>query len=534
MAIDLNKLLEDIRNPDEDMVVLALRTLKRVKGPSLANTPAVAARLIAELERLIDESSDEVRFFAQECLDFVREQMPESAVAAPAQAPSAAPVSEPASASAGLESRETVLAFLSRGVGDPQKAAAALAALAKVVRAEDTALVRKYLRHKAPTVRVQATATIAAAGDERLILESLLPYLNDRVPEVRDAVMKAIRSIDHQRLMTVIETMLRSMQINVKVAAVYILAHLQGDEVVRLLGVAARDQHEEVRSRVVDALHGRRGKEVLVILKGLVNDMDIDVAEKALKIYEKLKFEEGILNSSAELGDIIMEKLREISMEDDAAETASADSEPVPAMPTSPEQRIPVGTAQQQPAMQEYVVPKNPVRKTRQTPTPEPEVEVVAAEPNSAAPDDGQFKRLSEYPEEIQAMSEEVYDQLDELLEEMGRTIWKLEKANRIADSRFSKLNYDIQRYEDMLSKRTDQQGSEGFCAKLSAGNRRLQEKQQLNLEFSLSELYRRLGEVAVELSLSDESRFPELDSYYRKVNGLLEDVRKIKEMHHL
>ncbi len=526
MAIDLNKLLEDIQNPDEDMVVLALRTLKRVSGPSFANEVQISSKIIKELERLVEESSDEVRFFAQECLDYVKSNVPAGAAAAPpAPEPAAAPAAKapPPAAVPGLDSGDKIIAFLAKGVGDPGKASAALVALRQFVRAEHLPLVRKYMRHKSPAVRVEAAGTIAASGEERAILETLLPYLNDKANEVREAVLKAIRAIDHQRLMTVIETMLRSSQINIKVAAVYILAHLQGDEVVRLLGVAARDKQEEVRSRVVDALQGRRGKEVLVILKGLVNDMDIDVAEKALKIYEKLKFEEGILNSSAELGDIIMEKLREISMEDD--EEGSEEEEGVPLeVPTSAKDRIPVGEQQ----LNEFVVPKKPQQAKRQAPAPV--VEVISDTPQQEGPE---FKRLNEYPEEIQKMSEEVYDQLDELLEEMGRTIWRLEKANRIADRRFSKLNYDIQRYEDMLAKRTAEQSSkEGFFSKLSAGNKRLQEKQQMNLEFSLSELYRRLGEIAVELSLKEESRFPELDSYYRKVNHLLEEVRKIKEMH--
>ena len=545
MAIDLNKLLVDIKNPDEDMVVLALRTLKRVKSPSFANNVEISLKIIKELERLVEGCSDEVRFFAQECLDYVEESVPKNARAASAPATESSP--EPAvpkgskgpkkaSAIAGLESKEKVLAFLSKGVRDPKKASISIAALRGKLNPKELPLIKKYLRHKSPLVRVESARTIASVGDEKVILETLLPYLNDQAPAVRESVLAAFKSIEKQRLLTVIESMLRAKQINVKVAAVFILAHLQGEDVLRLLGLAARDEQEEVRYKVVEALQGRRGKDVLVILKGLVNDLDIDVAEKALKIYEKLKFEEGILNSSAELGDSIMDKLKEISLEDDDggdSEDEGGEEELSLELPTDPSKRVSIDEGE----LNEFVVPK---KEKRRRPSPGPEAlssseEALEETTEEASDAEEGFKRLNEYPEEIQKMSEEVYDELDETLEEMGRTIWRLEKSNRISDRRFSKLNYDIQRYEDMLSKRKNEKESkEGFFSKLSPGNRRLQEKQQLNLEFSLSELYRRLGEIAVELSLSEESRFPELESYYKKVDDLLENVRKIKEMHDL
>lgn len=513
MAIDLRKLVLDIRNEDEDLVVLSLRTLKRLHPSTLANNPAVARTLASELERLVETASDDVRFFAEECLDFVRENAAQALAAAPAPAVEDAgatgPVPRAQGPAAGV-TRDQALAALAKGLVDPARAALALAMVRQGLRPDDMPVVRKYLRHKEAAVRSEAVATVVALGDERVLLEALLPLLNDRDGNVRALVLKSIRGIEHTRLMTVIESMLRSQLINVKVAAVYILAHLQGDEVIRLLGLAARDTNEEVRSRVVDALQGRRGKEVLVVLKGLVNDLDIDVAEKALQIYEKLKFEEGILNSSAELGDAIMQKLKEISMEPDEEPKAPSGVIPV-AVPTSSDERITVGTSTT-PEMTDYVVPKKQTPSRRRTEEAEAPV-----------------RRLDECPDKVQSAVEGLYDDLDALLEEMGRTIWRLEKANRIVEKRFAKLNYDIQRYEDMLEKRSDSAKAVGFWARLSPGNRRLQEQQQLNLEFSLSELYRRMGELAVELAHGEELEFPELVDQYRKVDELLQQVRVLK-----
>jgi len=503
VAIDLRRLLLDLNQSDEDMVVLALRTLKRLQPKSIANHPTEAQALVLRLEELVEQSSDEVVFFAQECLEFVQLHHVAEPPEAP-EAPEVPPLKENQLPPKTSATREQALAFLSRGGGPPQQTAPALLLLRSNLAREEIPLVRKYLQHQAPQVRMSAMLVLNATGDERIILESMIPYLHDRVLEVRETALKCVRGIDKERLLVVIGTMLRSNKINVKVAAVYILAHLQGTEVVHFLGLAARDSNEEVRTRVVDALSGRRGKDVLVILKGLVNDLDIDVAEKALKLYEKLKFEEGILNSSAELGDVIMEKLLEISMEPDEEKVERVEPQ---LAPTSQEERIKLGGRDVK--VTEYVVPKKDA---------------------PSAPSADEVKHLAEYTDDVQTHSEKIYDELDDVLEEMGRTIWSLERANRITDKRFAKLNYDIQRYEDMLAKRKDEAARASFWESLSPGNRRIQAKQQLNLEFSLSERYRRLGELAVELSHAEDLEFKEVERYYRKVEGLLNKVRELKK----
>ncbi len=159
----------------------------------------------------------------------------------------------------------------------------------------------------------------------------------------------------------------------------------------------------------------------------------------------------------------------------------------------------------------------------------------VSTPQNREEPSNSPLKSISEYPEDVQLMSDEIYDQLDVVLEDMGRQVWRLEKSNRISNRRFSKIIYDIQKYEDMLARRKEKtMVKNGFFAKLSAGNRMVQEKQQAHLEFSLAELYRKLGEIAVEISISENNRFRELNDYYAQVEELLSEVHSIKEMHEL
>ena len=150
MAIDLRKLLQDIKNPDEDIVVLALRTVKRLQPATVANNPEIAGRLIVQLESLVQESSDEVTFFAQECLEFVRESAGDNVPLpapepAPAKSSAAQPAAPPPKGGAARKvetaesvpaapkgaTREQALAALVKGVVDPRVVVAALVLLRK-------------------------------------------------------------------------------------------------------------------------------------------------------------------------------------------------------------------------------------------------------------------------------------------------------------------------------------------------------------------------------------------------------------------
>lgn len=549
MAVDPTKLLSDIKTADDDMKVLAMRTLKRLNDAVISRHVSIVLEIRSELESLVEEGCDEIRFFAQEALDYLGEykEILEAGPVPSQSSEQALPSSEKKRFSSstsqsvstvvkpggsGLEANsDKALRFLAQGTSKPGLAINALKVLSTSVEVRHLPVVIKYLRFKVPQVRLAAVKVIQAAGDERAMLQALLPHLNDRSLEVRDACLQAIIAIEPKSLLTGVETMIHSNQISVKVAAVFILAHMDGDEVVHLLEMAAHDKNEEVRSRVVDALKGRKGWDTLAILKLLVNDLDIDVAEKALVLYEKLKKIEGVENSSLELGDVIKEKLNEISAHQEY-EVESEDFYDVSGMPGASGDRIKVGQKTNQ--MQQHAVPKkiNPPASRKPDVATSIDENTDTVEPEIL---DETLKPLSEYPEDVQIMSDEIFDRLDSVLEDMGRKIWQLEKSNRISNRRFSKIVYDVQKYEDMLAKRNERSGAkDGFFAKLSAGNRMVQEKQQLHLEFSLAELYRKLGEIAVEISISEEDRFAELEDFYVQVEGLLSEVHNIKEMHEL
>jgi HEAT repeat protein len=552
VAIDPAKLLSDIKTADDDMKILAMRTLKSLNEVVVSRNVQIILEIQSELEVMLEEGCDEIRFFAQESLDFLADYddiltaVPVPSLSGEKALPSSGKSGFSSSSSqsvstvikpgaTGLEDKsDKALRFLAKGTSNPSLAISALKVLSANVQVRHLPVIIKYLRFNVPQVRLAAVKAIQAAGDERSLLQALLPHLNDRSQEVRDTCLKAIIAIDPKSLLTGVETMIHSSQISVKVAAVFILAHMDGDEVVHLLEMAAHDKNEEVRSRVVDALKGRKGWDTLAILKLLVNDLDIDVAEKALVLYEKLKTVEGVENSSLELGDIIKEKLNEINAQQEDSEE-NEDFYDVSGLPGASGDRIKIGEKTNQ--MQQHAVPKKIITPSRHKNNEDKTSDEHTSDSEHTSDDvtDDSLKPLSEYPEDVQLMSDEIFDRLDSVLEDMGRKIWQLEKSNRISNRRFSKIVYDIQKYEDMLSKRAERYGSkDGFFAKLSAGNRMIQEKQQLSLEFSLAELYRKLGEIAVEISISEEDRFVELEDFYVMVEGLLSEVHNVKEMHEL
>jgi HEAT repeat protein len=267
MAIDLKKLLTDIRSDDDDMRVLALRTIKRLNEGLVSRNIPLVCEIRDELAKFCSDDSDEVRFFASQSLDYLNGfslpvdsvELDSSEMQSNTSVALTYSSSEP-SFKSGVKyepKTEKALRFLAKGTSKPGKAIAALTILSDGVDERHLPVVIKYLRFKVAQVRLAAVKVIVASGNERLLLESLLPHINDRSPEVREACLEAITSIDSKSLFTAIETMLCSKQVNVKVAAVFILAHMQGEEVISLLDMASRDKNEEVRSRVVDALKGR-------------------------------------------------------------------------------------------------------------------------------------------------------------------------------------------------------------------------------------------------------------------------------------
>ncbi|MBI4860783.1 MAG: hypothetical protein HY815_11055 [Candidatus Riflebacteria bacterium] len=127
------------------------------------------------------------------------------------------------------------------------------------------------------------------------------------------------------------------------------------------------------------------------------------------------------------------------------------------------------------------------------------------------------------------ASLDDLYDRLDKEREEMGKKIYELQSQNLIAEPAFAKINYQIRRYEDMIKKRREST-SQSFLAKLPFFRASQKDSALLQLEFNLSEEYRKLGETAIELLHSVDRTFPAVGKYYETVETLLRKVKGIKE----
>ncbi len=537
MAIRLERLLADIRGDEEDLVVLALRTLARLSDATFTNNEELARAVRVRVEELSSHESDEVRYFASEVARKLDSLFPDSLAGgkagtacgeetvsldegtdAPAEGEAhgasgdlrgGAGSSQSSGRVVGTFPRESLVAVLQAaakgGIQDPKIVLGALIRLRENGRSEDAVLMLPFLRSPSPLFRREAARTVACIAPPAVIADLMLQLMNDQVEEVVGAAVSALDGIAPATLAGLMSRALETDKISLKIGVVkYLCRKLSGagDESVTnaahfapLLMKAACDREEEVRFKVAEGLSLLpAAREYLEVAARLVNDMDIDVAERALPEYQRFERDvrrvsgggrsdsggggPGVEGSS--LGAEVIESVQ------------AADSGAGHGPGSGPED---------------------------------------GERPDGDGADDSSEEVLvsvEELPESLQRECDEIYEMIDGELEKMGRKIWRMVRSDLLRHPAFSKLVYDIERYVDMLNKRKEALNDRGvfdriFSSGVEAG-RKVRE-----LEEALGEKYRFLGEVAFDLFQKAEYEVAELAESYGAVERLLGEVRRIK-----
>lgn len=389
------------------------------------------------------------------------------------------------------DAREAVIQLIGRNP-DAVLVAQAAATLAKIGQPGDVALLEGLLRHANDRVRANAAETLAVLGSPAVVVRTLTPLLGDRDNRVRGNAVKALAEAGITGLESTVEPMLRHSDVPMRLTGAWCAAFLEPASALRLLQRAARDSEPDVRRKVVDSL-GRLppGPELAQLARELAADPIVKTSEAARALLQKLPRE---LESPPPRTTLKMH----MSFEE-------------PAEPVRPSARtLPMGTKGLGDA------------EVRRTPPPEPgKVKLTTRIPPPRA--------VSSAP--VLQLEEALYEKIDIELEDMGRKLYQLQEQNVISEPVFSKVNYQIKRYADMLRKRQEA-NQPGFFARLPFFRSAppTQDQAELQLEFNLSEEYRRLGETAIELYHGVERAFPPVQEYYDRVEGLLKQVKELKE----
>ena len=386
-----------------------------------------------------------------------------------------------------VDARDAVLTLIAR---NPEAVvmAQAVATLARIGQAADVPLAEKLLTHANDRVRANSAETLAVLAPPAVVVRALTPLLDDRDNRVRGNAVKALAEAGVTGLEAKVEPMLRHNEVPMRLSGAWCAAFLEPVAALRLLQRAGRDSEPDVRRKVVDSL-GRLppGPELAQLLRELSADPIVKTSEAARALLQKLG------PSLVEPPPRTTLKLHMNFEEVDPATRPSART-------LSMEMKD-LGAEVARTPPPEAGKPK----LTRPIPAPR-------ALPSSAT-------------------TEALYERLDAELEAMGRKLYALQEQNVISEPVFSKVNYQIKRYADLLRKRQDTATS-GFLARLPFFRPAAPEKDpaELQLEFNLSEEYRRLGETAIELYHGVERAFPPVADCYERVENLLRQVKELKD----
>ncbi|MBI4869827.1 MAG: HEAT repeat domain-containing protein [Candidatus Wallbacteria bacterium] len=394
------------------------------------------------------------------------------------------------------------------GEKEPIVVSAALSALSVVGTSEELGLVRRFLGHKNDRVRANAVEAVERLGSSEQVLTLLAPLANDRDNRVRGNTLKALGRYDPQSVLPHVEYLLSSADVETRATGLFVLGTLDSVDTTELFTRIVVDDDAGLRKRAVAALGGRPGMESL--LERLAGDSDPGVASAAR-----------------------------------AALTASTP-------PPAPAARPAPGRAERPPPTRTVEAPDLPPLKTA----------ARAATPGDSSPatttgalDFGKFdpdrdsaeppapgafgremdadmrenapSRLMLAPE-MQDVLDGLYDQLDRELEQMGRRIWKLIRANLINDVKLVANSRAVQKAEGVLEAHLAEVNRMGLLK--SIFSKRETEHKRAQIDFQASEAYRKLGELAVEQLQAGGKRHADLAEMYAKVEEIFTSVRKLKE----
>lgn len=423
-------------------------------------------------------------------------------------------------------------------------------------------------------VRGARLAALARLVDEPDLFLAVLPHLKDPDPDAREVAVQCLRRLDPDLVLGTLERMVESGSTEAKALSLYALRWLPGEKSEDLLRRLARDESEDIRRRTAEALEGHEPHRAVPLLKLLVNDLDIDVAEKALGLYERMCKEldqQPFASSRPRPSQVETATMLAVTTPQKIPSTPIAKPvPPKPAAPAAAKISLPTGDKAPIETSFELVVDVSEMAVTEvpeefvDVPTGgldfgdadsesdfgfEPDLEPTkvssepieesppAPEPTSSLSDSvASTPPLPEAPKEAPNSGSVEADP-----EESSPSQAPIpgESASKDEDEGYPKIDEALIRlghraYESYLKGRVTEPSFQGRCKQLVAAlakspapslfDRILRRPGPGAAE--VSEAFRSFGEWLMDQKLGDEFRLAELDSSYRRVEGLLENLR--------
>lgn len=277
MGKKMQRIVEDLSDPDREIQILALTTITRLQFDS-----AVSRAQVDEMQRRLVSlaacDDPDVAFLAKKAQNYVESETRES----PSQLGSP-PTSTPTASQDAPTAQDGVDLSALENEPDATKVATALSRLRT---RGDTGVLRrveKFLQHADSRVRSNAVEVFEDLGDARHI-RLLIPLLSDANNRVRSNVVKALGKFGDPHVRQYLANMMASEEVSMRESAVYAMSRLSGFDLTELLVSASEDPYEGVRLRAVRCLGEVDSPESTEALKKRSSDRDPKVREEALSL----------------------------------------------------------------------------------------------------------------------------------------------------------------------------------------------------------------------------------------------------------
>jgi|GEM_PF-2614079 len=237
----LTKMLNDLKNPDENVRIEAIKQLGE-KKEVVATEPLLG---------LIHDSVRSVRLYTVQSL--------------------------------GLIGENRVLTPLLNLLNSEQDAfvvATLVKAIARVGGAQLIPIIARYLKDPDARTRANTIEALEIIGDPKII-KFLIPLLQDENNRVKANSIKVLSKFGKTNMFEKLDEMLDSDDASIRGSAIYALGAIGGEQVVELLEKAKNDEDPSNLKKLAEGLSKINNPKTIEILKEMANHPDGEVAEYA-------------------------------------------------------------------------------------------------------------------------------------------------------------------------------------------------------------------------------------------------------------
>ena len=386
--------------------------------------------------------------------------------------------------------------------GDPVSLANLTIAL--VSRSDRSCLevVRPLLGHNDYRVRGNAVEVLASFADPQ-IAEDLVPLLEDSNNRVRGNAVLALAQVDHPQVRPALQSMLGSRMISMRESAAWAATQIDKPYAEGLLIQASKDPYEGIRLRAIKSLGRFLSRESIEVLRGGLNDIDINVCEAAAESLREIKIK------------LIARRQAQAAQLARSTRPSESEGSPVPTPSVAP----PASKADVAAAASGVATTPIQVRANDAT-ADDATANAATPSPDPSEPSPEEAEADSTHAPPVEDKTAGMAPLLLNAYLEFGHTAYKLCRESKVTHELLDGIFYDLLRCQDFLA---------AYTARRDKGDADLNISMAIQkLEIRVRENLVGLGRQSAILYEGKMLRVPDLER--SQIMGQLDRIRKAKK----